>query len=69
MVSCFLFLLHSTADIARAWLPPVEESNDKEEFDGFSDLDGEEEVEETCASQEGTKGADITVEEESMFVS
>ena len=57
------------ADIAQARLPPIEESNDEEEFDGFSDSGGEEEVEETCVSWEGTKGADITVEEESMFVS
>ena len=57
------------ADIARARLPPVEESDDEEEFDGFSDSGGEEEVEETHASQEGTEGADVTVEEESMFVS
>jgi len=57
------------ADIARAWLPPIEESDDKEEFDGFLDSGGEEEVEETRASWEGTKGADVAVEEESMFVS
>ena len=57
------------ADIAQAWLPPVEESDDKEEFDRFSDLGGEEEVEETCALWEGTEGADIAAEEESMFVS
>ena len=69
MVSCFLFLLHGTADIAWAWLPPIEESDEEEEFDGFSDLDGEEEVEETRVSQEGTEGADVTVEEESMFIS
>ena len=69
MVSCFLFLLRSTADIARARLPPIEESNEEEEFDSFSDSDGEEEVEETQASREGTKGADVTAEEESMFVS
>ena len=57
------------ADIVWAQLPPVEESDDKEEFNGFSDLGGEEEVEETHASQEGTEGADIAAEEESMFVS
>ena len=57
------------ADIARARLPPVEESDDEEEFDGFSDSGGEEEVEETHALWEGTEGADVTAEEESMFVS
>ena len=57
------------ADIAWARLPPIEESDDEEEFDGFSDSGGEEEVEETHASWEGTEGADVTVEEESMFVS
>ena len=57
------------ADIAWARLPPIEESDNEEEFDGFSDSGGEEEVEETCASQEGTEGADVAVEEESMFVS
>ena len=57
------------ADIAWAWLPPIEESDDEEEFNGFSDSGGEEEVEETRASWEGTEGADIAVEEESMFVS
>ena len=50
VVSCFLFLLCSMADIAWAWLPPTEESDDEEKFDGFSDSDGEDEVEETCVS-------------------
>ena len=57
------------ADIAWAQLPPIEESNKEEEFNRFLDSGGEEEVEETHALQEGTKGADVTMEEESMFVS
>ena len=59
----FPFLLRSMADIARAQLPPIKESNEEEEFDGFSDSDGEEEVEETGVSWEGTEGADVAVEE------
>src|SRR5438045_3901799 len=43
------------ADIALAQLPPVEESDDKEEFNGFSDSGGEEEVEETHVSQEALR--------------
>src|SRR5438045_3879277 len=64
VVSCFLFLLCGTADIAQARLPPIEESDDEEEFNGFSDLDREEAVEENSGMWVDTERGDVDEEVE-----